>query len=83
MKRNKNELPTHENKGALKVRAALEDLGDCWMYGPEFREAYGITESTLARNRRNFPGNFLRYGRHSIWSGDPTTLKAMKEKLDE
>jgi len=82
MKRSKNELPGEESVGYRMMCTALEDLGNCWMYSPEFRNHYNISDSTLARYAHRFPDHQFIYRTTRIWSGDPETIRSLKERLN-
>jgi len=81
-KRRKDELPGGEPPALAQLRAALEDLGDCWMYRMELIKHYGLATSTVDRYRHHFPNNQLRFGSQVIWSGSPETITHLKGKLN-
>ena len=81
MKRKKTEMPGKNTPGIRKIRNALADLGDCWMYATEFKEAYNIGDADLTRYLKNFPDNYCLYSRTRILSGDPATIRHIQENL--
>ena len=82
MKRSKTELPGGHTLGYLRMAAALEDLGDCWMYGPEFRAEYNIGGSLMDKQKSKFNEYCLKYKQSLIWSGSKETIAYLKEKLN-
>lgn len=83
MKRSKDELPTSEPPTVTKIRAALEDLDESWMYGHEFREYYGLSDDKVAKYRRRYFAEYsLSYPPHVIWSGSKQTIKSLEEKIN-
>jgi hypothetical protein len=82
MKHDPEEIPGDERSpNEVKIEAALEDLGECWMYNRDFMSHYGITQSAIGRYRAKYSANNLMYGRSIIWSGSPATISKIKERV--
>ena len=82
MKHKKGELPGGASDGETRIRAALKDLGDCWMYGPEFRAEYNIGGSLMDKQKSKFSEYCLKHKQTLIWSGSKETIAYLKEKLN-
>lgn len=66
----------------LKVKKALSELGDGWMYESEFSKHAGVSTMDLGLCRDDFSGNWvqLKDGRR-VWTGSRSTKKAIEETL--
>lgn len=82
MKRTIDNLPQTTQPSRTRIERALADLGECWMYGREFRETYRIPETTLTKHRDHFSEHCLQFGAALIWSGSTETIRILKERLD-
>jgi hypothetical protein len=65
-----------------KVKKALAELGDGWMYESEFSKHAGVSTMDLGLCRDDFSGNWvqLKDGRR-VWTGSRSTKKAIEETL--
>jgi len=82
MKRKPTELPQHQNPTIEKLKAALADLGECWMYRNELCTHYGLNSSKLGQYKHAFEGHFFVFGQRQIWSGSKETIEHLKEQTN-
>lgn len=81
-KRPLNESPLTEPEGLAKIRKALEDLGEHWMWQQELMDEYRVTKGDLSSYGRFFGQRRVKVGRRIVWAGTEKAAEKIREQMD-